>query len=122
MSTTKIVFGKTPETFKETVTFVTIDGQEAAIECEFKYRTKTAYWEWHEGVSAGGPNTKSLKKASEAGTNSTAAAILGCVKTWDLPVPVTEEHAKALCEEYPNAAAQILIVYREICTQGRQKN
>lgn len=123
----KIVLGKRPESFKKSVTFDMLDGSKGAIECEFKYRTRTEFAAFLDKMFAdSGEETATEEKKIEAAVSrvlqKNGEYLTDVLKAWDLDVPLTPAAARQLADELPGATNAIMAAYREAITEGRLGN
>lgn len=124
----KVILGKRPETFKRVVTFKTLDDAELQINCEFKYRTKTEFGAFIDGIlsDAGlkreGGEEFSMSTLMEKTVDKNAYYLLEVLKGWDLEVDLVEDAARQLCDELPAAATAIMEAYSLACREGRLGN
>lgn len=123
----KIVLGKRPESFKKSVTFDMLEGTKGAIECEFKYRTRTEFAAFLDTMFAdNGEETATEEKKIEAAVSrvlqKNGEYLTDVLKAWDLDVPLTPAAARQLADELPGAANAIMAAYREAINEGRRGN
>ena len=124
----KVILGKRPETFKRVVTFKTLDDAELQINCEFKYRTKTEFGAFIDGIlsDAGLKREEgdqfSMSALMEKTVDKNAIYLLEVLKGWDLEVDLVEDAARQLCDELPAAATAIMEAYSLACREGRLGN
>lgn len=127
----KIKLGSRPGSFKRTVTFPMLDGEEGSIEVTFKYRTRLEFGKFIDGVFADAklPATPtisdpppSMAKAMEQARDKNATYLLQVVEAWDLDEPLNHNTALQLCDEVPAAAGAIMEAYKLAILEGRVKN
>lgn len=131
----KIKLGARPASFTKTVEFDMLEGTKGAVECTFKYRTRSEFGQFidkivadakaaaqaasSEEVDAGG---FSMAELMERTRGNNAAYLLDALKGWNLDEPLNAANAATLCDEFPGAAAAIMEAYRAACVEGRVKN
>lgn len=124
----KIVLGKPPKTFKRNVSFVTIDGEEAIIECGFKYRTRSEYGQFFDSIMQDAKEEMpadgniSLEKILEKTANKNADYLLKILDSWNLDEELNRATLQQLSDEYPMAVTAILDSYRTAILEGRVGN
>lgn len=125
----KIKLGATPKTFKRTVTVDMLDGTKGSIECDFKYRTRTEFGAFLDGIfkDAGvKPTDDDAKVAIEslmAKTRDTNADyLMQVIDGWNLDEELNKANLQQLCDEFPGVANSIMEIYRTAVTEGRAKN
>lgn len=121
-----IKLGNRPKSFKLTVTVPLHNGEEGLIPCEFKYRTRTEFGEWVDGLAA-----KQGQAGADITNNATlyAAIVAGSAETmlealdgWGLDVPLTAATAQQLADELAGAPEAIMERYRKAIIEGRLGN
>jgi hypothetical protein len=123
----KITLGKTPKSFKKVVTVDLLDGTSGSVECEFKYRTRTEFGAFLDGIFAdAGVKPSEDKVALEevmAKTRDTNADyLLQVLDGWNLDDELNKANLQQLCDEFPGVANSIMEAYRLAVTEGRTKN
>ena len=125
----KIVLGKTPKSFKRTVTVDMLDGSKGSIECEFKYRTRTDFGKFLDtifadaGVKPTDEDAKVIIAEVMAKTRDTNADyLIQVLDGWNLDEDLTKANLQQLCDEFPGVANSIMEVYRTAVTEGKAKN
>lgn len=124
----KVILGKRPESFKRVVTFKTLDDTELQIACDFKYRTKTEFGAFVDGILADAGVKReegqefSMSSLMEKTVDKNADYLLEVLKGWDLDVDLVEDSARQLCDELPAAASAIMEAYSLACREGRLGN
>lgn len=136
----KIILGKRPDSFQRTVKFPMLDGSEGAIRCEFKYRTKTEFGAFIDGMVADAKAADAKAEAQEATDAADAqkiglAAIMSktvaknadylmdVLKGWDIDgSDLTRDNCAQLADELPGAAVAIIEAYRSAVQDGRLGN
>lgn len=125
---TKIVLGKRPESFKKVVTFDLLDGTKGAINCEFKYRTRTEFAAFLDkmfadaGEEAPADDAEKITFAVGRVLEKNGEYLADVLKGWDLDIPLTHASARQLADELPAAAAAVMDTYRVAITEGRLGN
>jgi hypothetical protein len=138
----KITLGKRPTSFKRVISFP-MPGEEAgSVEVHFKYRTRTEYAAFMDGLqaeiqAAADGDVKRVRAAIADGenvANPTQADItarqnefnvrylLDALEGWNLDVPFDEEAVTQLVDELPAAVNAIVNDYRAALTEGRLGN
>jgi hypothetical protein len=122
----KLVLGQPPKSFKRNVTFKLIDGSDAVIECEFKYRTRKEFGSFIDGVftDADEPATGefSMKKLMERTSLKNAEYLAEVLEGWNLDVDLDKTALEQLADEVPSAVAAIMEAYRTGVLEGRLGN
>lgn len=124
----KIKLGNRPKSFKRTVTFPLIEGGEGAIEVTYRYRTKTEFGKFLDGIFAEAKQQQpadgefAMSELMAKTRDKNAAYLLDVVEDWNLDEKLNRETAEQLCDELPAAAAEIMEVYRTAIVEGRVKN
>lgn len=124
----KIKLGACPKSFKLTVTFTLLTGEEASIECEFKYRTRTEFGAFidkimlaaNEKPAADGKFSMEVLMDKTRGSN--ADYLLDALDGWNLDEDLSRANAAQLANECPAAISAIMEAYRAAINEGRIKN
>jgi hypothetical protein len=139
---TTIILGKRPQNFKRTVNFVQVDGTPGSIEVTFKYRTRTEFGAFADGVvdsmkAEAEAQLEAVRELAAAGKpipELTQGAIIdrdlardakyvaGCVEGWNLGVALSKNAIVQLADEVPAAIGAIALMYREASIEGRLGN
>lgn len=124
-----IKLGKTPKSFKRTVTVDMLDGTKGSIECEFKYRTRTEFGKFLDSIfaDAGVKPTDSDEKVviAEVMTktrDTNADYLIQVLDGWNLDEELNKENLQQLCDEFPGVSNSIMETYRVAVTEGRLGN
>lgn len=124
----KIVLGKRPASFKRTVKFPMLDGSEGVIEVSFKYRTRSAFGTFIDGLFSDAKEEQETEKPLSMADlmaktrDKNAAYLLDVIDGWNLDEPLNRESAEQLCDEIPAAVAEIMEQYRVAIVEGRRGN
>lgn len=125
----KIKLGSRPKEFKRVVKFPLLEGGEGAIECKFKYRTRTEFGAFIDKmVEAAGATQKpdeekfSLATVLERSSGQNVEYLMQVLEGWNLDEELTPVALQQLCDEYPGAATAIMETYRTSVTEGRLGN
>lgn len=134
----KIKFGQAPKSFKKTVKFTTLQGVEKEIVCDYKFRTKTEFGKFRDGLQAkfiseakaaesvaDQPEEKVMLTWEELMKNGVAKdgeSLIAMLNGWDLDDPLTPDNAARLADEFPAAALAIVNDYQVACLEGRLGN
>lgn len=135
----KITLGKRPESFRAPVKFPMLDGSEGAIQCEFKYRTKTEFGKFIDRMMEDAKEVESKQTASgetEEGADTVrlgdimaktvdknADYLMDVLKGWDIEGrDLTRDNCAMLADELPGAAVAIMEKYRAAVAEGRLGN
>jgi Phage tail assembly chaperone len=125
----RIQLGKTPKSFKRVINIDMLDGTKGSIECEFKYRTRTEFGKFLDGIfeSAGvkpvDPDEKVvIAEVMEKTRDTNADYLIQVLEGWNLDDDLTKANLQQLCDEFPGAANSIMEAYRLAVTEGRAKN
>jgi hypothetical protein len=125
---TKIKLGNRPTSFKKTVTFQLHEGEQGAIDCQFKYRTRTDFGAFVDAMfkDAGQPTPTSadfsMKRLMESTRDKNADYLLEALDGWDVDRPLDRTNAQQLADELPGAIVAIMEGYRAACVEGRMGN
>lgn len=125
----KIVLGNRPKSFKRVVKFQLLEGGEGAIECVYKYRTRSEFGEFIDRLmDAAGAKAKpegekfSMAELMERTGGANADYIMDVLDGWNLEAELTKSNIQQLNDEYPAATAAIMETYRLACLEGRLGN
>jgi hypothetical protein len=125
----KIKLGNRPKAFTKTVKFDMLEGGKGSIDCTFKYRTRTEFGEFIDGlVKESGVQVEaedgkfSMTDLMEKTAGSNAQYLLKVLDAWNLDEDLTLANAQQLADELPAAAAAIMETYRLAVTEGRLGN
>jgi hypothetical protein len=125
----KIVLGKTPKSFKRTVTVDMLDGTKGSIECEFKYRTRTEFGKFLDSIfaDAGVKPTDADEKVVIAEVmaktrDTNADYLIQVLDGWNLDEDLNKANLQQLCDEFPGVSNSIMEIYRVAVTEGKAKN
>jgi hypothetical protein len=119
----KIKLGARPESVKYAVKFKLLDGQEAQIQCVYKYRTRTEFAEYVKSMTGKKDDGEFDYAAFIKGNVQQAADYLkGVLLGWDLDADLSEESLFQLADELPQACAAIMEAYRAAMLEGRLGN
>ena len=127
----KIKLVDRPKHFKATVKFQMLDGAEASIEMQFKYRTRTEFGAFLDEIYAENNVQKpegdedqatALQRAYQTGVERHASQIMRAAEGWNLDEAFALKNVSALCDEFPAAALAIMETYRAAVTEGRLGN
>lgn len=125
----KITLGKTPKSFKRTVTVDMLDGTKGSIECEFKYRTRTEFGKFLDGIfkDAGVTATDTDEKVVIADVmaktrDTNADYLIQVLDGWNLDDDLNKANLQQLCDEFPGVSNAIMETYRVAVTEGRRGN
>lgn len=130
----KIKLGERPKNFKRIVKFPMHDGTEGSIECVYKYRTRTEFGEFVDGIveaaklKAPAPAEDGEVKFSMADlmaktAGSNAEYLLQVLDGWNVEgAELTLANLQQLADELPGAASAIMDTYRAAVTEGRLGN
>lgn len=126
----KIKLGQRPESFKKTVEFTMLDGEQGEIEMVFKYRTRKEFGDFFDKIFAIN-GERAEKRVSDAdymsslmtaGGDKNATYILDIATGWNLDIPFNRANIEQMCDEMPGAAVAIMQGYYSAVTEGRLKN
>lgn len=124
----KIKLGARPTNFKRTVSFPLLDGSEGAIEVTYKYRTRTEFGKFIDGMFDKAGQDKpigddfSMADLMGKTRDKNAAYLVEVIDDWNLDEKLTRETAEQLCDELPAAATAIMEQYRIAIVEGRLGN
>lgn len=128
----KIKLGNRPKNFKSTVKFPLHEGGEGAIECLFKYRTRTEFGDFIDSMTEAA-QLKMPENAEQARfllrefldrmVSSNADYLLQVLDGWDVEgAELSIESLRQLADEQPAAANAIMEKYRAVIQDGRLGN
>lgn len=130
----KIKLGARPKSFKRIVKFPLLEGGEGAIECNYKYRTRTEFGIFIDQMVAaaeaagakkeaeGGAEKFSMTDLMERTAGQNADYILDVLDGWNLDEDLNKVTVQQLADEIPAAAIAIMDAYRAAITEGRLGN
>lgn len=123
-----IVLGKTPENFKPfPVKFTAPDGADCAIMATFKYRSRSGFGVMMNQMFADAGEEKTdgipdfqalfLKMGDK-----NADHLLASLTSWNLDFELNRENLIAMGDQFPAAAAALMLSYRNACVDGALGN
>lgn len=135
------ILGKRPETVPATVQLTLPTGEIHAIECKFKYRTRTEFGQFWDSLSKPKPQApapdvgqeqqeqpiahperatfaEALDNANGINVDHTLQFLVG----WNLEYDLTPENLSQLFDEVPAAASELFDAYRAAMVHGRLGN
>ena len=130
----KIKLGNRPKSFKRIVKFDMLEGGKGAIECDFKYRTRTEFGVFIDQMVAAAEAAGAKKEAEasaekfsmtdlmERTAGQNADYILDVLDGWNLDEDLNKVNVQQLADEIPAAALAIMTTYRTAVTEGRLGN
>lgn len=126
----KIKLGNRPKNFPKTITVDMLDGSEGAIEVSYRYRTRTEFGAFLDGMfkDAGvQPDKKKpvkvlIAEIMEKTRDTNAEYIIEVIDSWNLDEEFSIENVQQLCDELPGVANAIMETYRVAITEGRLGN
>lgn len=130
----KIKLGNRPKSFKRIVKFPMLEGGEGAIECTYKYRTRTEFGIFIDQMVATAEAAGAKKEAEanaekfsmtnlmERTAGQNADYILDVLDGWNLDEDLNKVNVQQLADELPAAALAIMETYRTAITEGRLGN
>lgn len=135
----KIILGKRPESFKRKVTFPMIEGgEDGAINCTFKYRSKTEFGKFIDAMVADAKAADAKNKEADTQLDAptmqladimaktvdkNADYLLDILNGWDVEgSELTRDNCAILADELPGAAVAIMEAYRLAVSEGRLGN
>ena len=125
----KIKLGQRPKSFDKAVKFEMLEGGTETIVCTFKYRTRTEFGQFIDGlVSDAGVKVDatdekfSMTDLMKKTAGSNAKYLLQVLDGWSLDIDLTLSNAEQLADELPAAAVAIMETYRVAVTEGRLGN
>ncbi len=123
-----IVLGKKPDGIPDTLKIKMPDGTEGLLPVTFKYRTRTEFGEFLDGIFGAEPPPfdGTSKTASTQQQRATVQIngqyIHGCLKDWGLDAPFTLQSCIQLADELPGAVQELMDTYRRLTVEGRRGN
>jgi hypothetical protein len=125
----KIKLGSRPKSFKRVVKFPLLEGGDGAIECTFKYRTRSEFGEFiDQMMEASGAKAKaddekfSMAELMERTAGQNAQYIMDVLDGWNLEEELNLHNVQQLSDEYPAATNAIMEAYRAAIVEGRLGN
>jgi hypothetical protein len=125
----KIKLGSRPKSFKRVIKFPLLEGGEGAIECIYKYRTRSEFGEFIDRMmEAAGAKEKadgekfSMAELMERTAGANADYIMDVLDGWSLDEDLSKANLQQLADEYPAAVTAIMETYRAACIEGRLGN
>lgn len=125
----KIKLGARPKSFKSTVKFLMLDGSEGIIECAYRYRTRTEFGVFIDGLIASDDGASalvdgkfSMARMMEQTTGSNADFVMKALEGWNLDEEFSPATVQQLSDELPAAMVAIMETYRTACVEGRLGN
>jgi hypothetical protein len=129
----KIVLGKTPKSFKPfIVSFDTPEGEKAAVEVTYKYRTRAQFGEMLNAMFKDAGQEDAQKEAGADAVDfevlfqkmgdKNADHLLSSIEAWGLDFEVTRANLVQLANEIPASAAAFMAAYRNACIEGKLGN
>lgn len=126
----KIKLGARPKTFKRVVTFDMLEGGKGAIECIYKYRTRSEFGAFIDSiVEAAGLKPKpdgekfSMQELMEQTAGANADYLLEVLDGWNLDdAELNKANAQQFADELPGGAAAVMETYRLALVEGRLGN
>lgn len=126
---TKLILGKTPETFKPfNVKFTLPDGQEDQILVTFKYKTRSQFAAFlnqlfiESGEEKPTDDKVDFEKLFAKGGEKTVSHLSQIITDWDFAEKPTAEVLRQLHDQAPAAAAALTAAYSSACSEGRLGN
>lgn len=137
---TTITLGARPKSFKRVVHFPMLDGTPGSIEVSYKYRTRTEFGAFIDGIVAKAQAASDARQTTQQAASGsvvddmtmvrimvkTAQAnadyLLDVLDGWGLDVPFNAENVRILSDQYPAATMAIMEAYRAAITEGRLGN
>lgn len=125
-----VTLGKRPKTFKPfTVSFTGPEGEPLDIpDVAFKYRTRsefntfTAELADTEAYKPAEGESFSTTKFYEAIDKKNVGALVDCIASWGLDVPVNAENLAQLQDELPAGSVALWTAYGQAAREGRLGN
>lgn len=125
----KITLGQRPKNFKPIeIDFTLPDGTDGQIEVTYKYRTRTEFGQFIDGIFKDAGEKKpeadqfSMKDLMEKTRDKNADYLLQCITSWNLDVPLSLDTLRQLADEIPAAVSAIMEKYRVAAIEGRLGN
>lgn len=126
----KIKLGNRPKNFKKVVKFPMLDGSEGSIEVTYKYRTRSEFGVFIDGILEAAGEKKgqsedekfSMAKLMQQTAGANADYVLDAVEGWNLDEDFTKDAVQQLSDEIPAAVNAIMETYRVAITEGRLGN
>jgi len=126
----KIKLGATPKSFKRAVIVDMLDGTKGAIECTFKYRTRTEFGKFLDGIfdaagvkpAAGDDDQVLIQQVMEKTRDTNADYLIQVLEGWNLDDELNRASLQQLCDEFPGVANVVMETYRAAVVEGRTKN
>ncbi len=124
----KLKLGNRPKNFKRVVKFDMLDGTQCEIEAVFKYRTRSEFGVFIDGLfeqakskdsSAG---NLSMAELMEKTRETNADYLLDILDGWDLDEELDRQSLQQLADEVPGAVGAMMESYRTAIIDGRVGN
>lgn len=126
-----IKLGTRPKNFIQTITVPMHEGEDGSIKVSFRYRTRTEYGAFIDGLVAdagiepaaeGEAISAVMTRAMAAARDKNADYIMQIVDGWNLESEFSRAAVVQLCDELPGAALAIMNAYSAAITEGRLGN
>lgn len=125
----KIKLGQRPASFKKTVEFTSLEGEQLEVVMNFKYRTRKEFGEFFDKMFADGgqPAPKTVDESYMTALMARSGEknidyLLDIATGWNLDIDFARASIDQMCDEMPGAAAAIMQAYYTAITEGRVKN
>lgn len=123
-----IVLGKRPEGVPDTLKIKMPDGTEGLLPVTFKYRTRTEFGEFLDGIFGAelpafdGTSKMASSQQQRGVVQLNGQYIYGCLKDWGLDAPFSLQACIQLADELPGAVQALMDTYRRLTLEGRLGN
>jgi len=132
MAKVKVTLGNRPKNFPHVVTGRLVTGEEAYLPVLFKYRTRTEFGQFLDGlltaaaVKLQGDSEADVQHSVEAAMqklrDQNADYLLQVIDGWELDAELNLATLRQLCDEMPGIAIAAMTDYRLAITEGRLGN
>mgnify|MGYP002507817623 CR=1 FL=1 len=124
----KLKLGNRPKNFKRVVKFDMLDGSKCEIEAVFKYRTRSEFGAFIDGLfkqakdKDEGAQNISMAELMEKTRETNADYLLDILDGWDLDTELSRDALQQLSDEVPGAVGAMMEAYRAAIIDGRVGN
>lgn len=121
------VMGRPPEKFSRKVEFKLPDGSDAAIQCDFIYRTRKQFGQLLDEVFSHNRQSdpdqgRQFETLADQTNKDNAAYLEKILSGWNLDQPLVLKSMEQLADECPAGVKAIMVKYAEVIKEGREGN
>jgi hypothetical protein len=135
-----IKLGQRPASFTRIVKFPMVDGTGGALDITFKYRTRTEFGSFIDGLvskaqaaqsaddqtavqnTANPADALNMERIMSKSSAANADYLMQVVDSWGLDEPFNLDNARVFADQYPGACLAIMETYRAAVAEGRLGN